>query len=147
MGLLQRTLDHNSLFPLLLDSISLSQVPPPDPNQPRIISSFITLESESKICKQAYAPGEHFTVPAEPNITAVNALGGYDIAADRLAIIDGEGEDSHASVSLRSADHLRSRPMAPRHASFLGREASRRYDRQAFQADSRYVYTSKCIGF
>jgi hypothetical protein len=26
-----------------------------------------------------------------PNVTAVNALGDFGIAADRLAIIDGEG--------------------------------------------------------
>lgn len=26
-----------------------------------------------------------------PNVSAVNDLGDYDIAADRLAIIDGEG--------------------------------------------------------
>lgn len=26
-----------------------------------------------------------------PNVTVVNALGDFDIAADRLAIIDGEG--------------------------------------------------------
>jgi len=26
-----------------------------------------------------------------PNITAVNALGGFAIAADKLAFIDGEG--------------------------------------------------------
>jgi hypothetical protein len=30
-------------------------------------------------------------VPSLPNITAVNALGDFWIAADRLAIIDGEG--------------------------------------------------------
>ena len=40
---------------------------------------------------EAFPPGEHFSVPALPNITAVNALGDFDIAADRLAIIDGEG--------------------------------------------------------
>ena len=40
---------------------------------------------------QAFPPGEHFKVPALPNITAVNALGDFEIAADRLAIIDGEG--------------------------------------------------------
>ncbi|TRM64169.1 serine carboxypeptidase S28-domain-containing protein [Schizophyllum amplum] len=65
-------------------------VAPTDPDQPRIISSFITLETESKICDLAYPPGDYFTVPSQPNITAVNALGGYDITADRLAIIDGE---------------------------------------------------------
>ena len=40
---------------------------------------------------KAFPPGEHFSVPSLPNITAVNALGDFDIAADRLAIIDGEG--------------------------------------------------------
>lgn len=40
---------------------------------------------------QAFVPGKDFIVPPLPNITAVNALGDFDIAADRLAIIDGEG--------------------------------------------------------
>lgn len=30
-------------------------------------------------------------MPLLPNITAVNALGDFDLAADRLAFIDGEG--------------------------------------------------------
>ena len=44
---------------------------------------------------KAYLPGKHFVVPALPNITVVNELGDYDIAADRLAIIDGEGQSCH----------------------------------------------------
>ncbi|KAJ3510022.1 hypothetical protein NLJ89_g4906 [Agrocybe chaxingu] len=63
---------------------------PPDQKLPRIISRLLTLGYESKICKQAFLPGVHFKVPPLPNITAVNALGDFDIAADRLAIIDGE---------------------------------------------------------
>ncbi|KAF8157984.1 peptidase S28 [Crassisporium funariophilum] len=63
---------------------------PPDQNMPRIVSRLMTLGYESKICKQAFPPGIHFTVPSLPNITAVNVLGDFDIAADRLAIIDGE---------------------------------------------------------
>ncbi|KAF9013147.1 serine carboxypeptidase S28-domain-containing protein [Cyathus striatus] len=63
---------------------------PPDMKQPRIISRLLTLAYESKICKQAFPPGEHMVVPTFPNVTAVNALGDFDIAADRLAIIDGE---------------------------------------------------------
>ncbi|CDO71761.1 hypothetical protein BN946_scf184920.g45 [Trametes cinnabarina] len=48
-----------------------------------------------QVCTQwgffmAYPPGHFFKVPAEPNITAVNSLGGYNIAYDRLAIIDGQ---------------------------------------------------------
>ncbi|KAF9061459.1 serine carboxypeptidase S28-domain-containing protein [Rhodocollybia butyracea] len=65
---------------------------PPDPSYPRIISKRIDLEYESKICRQAYAPGKHFTVPPSPNVTVVNELGDFDIAMDRLAIIDGEAD-------------------------------------------------------
>ncbi|PCH40119.1 peptidase S28 [Wolfiporia cocos MD-104 SS10] len=62
----------------------------PPAGYPRIISNRLTLEYESKICRQAYPPGKHFIVPPLPNVTAVNVLGDFDIAADRLAIIDGE---------------------------------------------------------
>ncbi|KAG1758024.1 serine carboxypeptidase S28-domain-containing protein [Suillus lakei] len=63
---------------------------PPDPAYPRIVSKLLTLEYSSKICRQAYPPGKYFVVPPMPNITAVNVLGDFAIAADRLAIIDGE---------------------------------------------------------
>ncbi|KAH9480734.1 putative extracellular serine carboxypeptidase [Psilocybe cubensis] len=63
---------------------------PADQNTPRIVSKLLTLGYESKICKQAFPPGKHFSVPSMPNITAVNALGDFWIEADRLAIIDGE---------------------------------------------------------
>ncbi|KAF7299748.1 hypothetical protein HMN09_00980700 [Mycena chlorophos] len=63
---------------------------PPDPTLPRIVSQLMTLEYQSKICRQAFPAGEHFKVPQMPNVTVVNALGDFGIAADRLAIIDGE---------------------------------------------------------
>ncbi|KAK2465388.1 hypothetical protein APHAL10511_002742 [Amanita phalloides] len=66
------------------------QAAPPDPSYPRIVSRYLTVDYLSKICKQAYLPGKYFTVPSRPNITDVNRLGGYAIAADRLAIIDGQ---------------------------------------------------------
>ncbi|KAI0632354.1 peptidase S28 [Trametes polyzona] len=62
----------------------------PPKGQPRIVSRRLDLAYESKICKQAYDPGKYFVVPPTPNITVVNAIGDFDIAADRLAIIDGE---------------------------------------------------------
>lgn len=64
--------------------------PPPDPKIPSVISKFIDLAYSSKICKQAYPPGEHFQVPPLPDIEDVNKRGGFNIAYDRLAIIDGE---------------------------------------------------------
>jgi len=63
---------------------------PPNRMQSRIISRRLTLEYESKICKQAFPAGKYFRVPLLPNIAAVNALGDFDLAADRLAFIDGE---------------------------------------------------------
>lgn len=41
---------------------------------------------------KAYPPGEHFAIPETPDVEAVNAIGGLNIAADRLAIVDGQGE-------------------------------------------------------
>jgi hypothetical protein len=65
--------------------------PPPDQKERSLVSRLLNLGYESKICKQAFPEGEHFKVPGLPNITVVNELGDFDIAADRLAIIDGEG--------------------------------------------------------
>ncbi|KZV92277.1 hypothetical protein EXIGLDRAFT_692920 [Exidia glandulosa HHB12029] len=66
---------------------------PPDPTHPRIISRLITLEYVSRICKVAYPPGKHFRVPRLPDVVgAVNSLGDFAIAADRLAFIDGTAD-------------------------------------------------------
>ena len=50
--------------------------------------------NESKTCHQAFPPGEHFQVPHMPNVNDVNKLGDFDLEADRLAFIDGEGMSS-----------------------------------------------------
>ncbi|KAH9841596.1 peptidase S28 [Rhodofomes roseus] len=62
----------------------------PPPEIPSIVSRRLTVDYDAKTCKQAFPPGKHFIVPPMPNVTAVNILGDYYIAADRLAIIDGE---------------------------------------------------------
>jgi hypothetical protein len=56
-----------------------------------IISHLLDIDYEHKICIQAFLPGEFYKVPLLPNVTAVDALGDYHIAADWLAFIDGEG--------------------------------------------------------
>ncbi|EIW65216.1 peptidase S28 [Trametes versicolor FP-101664 SS1] len=83
--------------------------PPPNPATPRIISKLITQDYASLICKLAYDPGEHFQVPPEPDVEAVNKLGGYSIAYDRLAIIDGQddpwrGDTPHSPAARPRAD-------------------------------------------
>ncbi|KAF8467929.1 peptidase S28 [Russula ochroleuca] len=62
----------------------------PPHGTPAIISRLLDIDYEHKICTQAFPPGEHYRVPSLPNVSAVNALGDYHIAADRLAFIDGE---------------------------------------------------------
>ncbi|OCF56353.1 serine carboxypeptidase [Kwoniella mangroviensis CBS 10435] len=57
---------------------------------PRIISNKLTLEYTSKICRQAFPPGKHFTVPEWPDVEEVNQRGDYEIEYDRLAFIDGD---------------------------------------------------------
>lgn len=90
----------------LSDSIALLtpfQTAPPE-GYPRIVSSLLTLDYESKTCAQAYLPGKHFQVPRLPNVTVVNVLGDFDIADDKLAFIDGDGMfsvDISPTVSLK----------------------------------------------
>jgi len=67
-------------------------VSPPDPNQRRIISHHITLDYARKICKQAYKPGTHYTLPEWPKVDEVNSLGDFTLEADRLAFIDGTAD-------------------------------------------------------
>ncbi|WVW79480.1 hypothetical protein I302_101449 [Kwoniella bestiolae CBS 10118] len=57
---------------------------------PRIISNKLTLEYTSKICRQAFPPGKHFSVPEWPDVEEVNRRGDYEIEYDRLAFIDGD---------------------------------------------------------
>ncbi|KAF8754379.1 Peptidase S28 [Rhizoctonia solani] len=63
---------------------------PPNQAYPTIVSRRLTLDYTSAICRQAFPPGEHISVPDWPNVTAVNALGDYGLSADRLAFIDGD---------------------------------------------------------
>jgi len=60
------------------------------PPYPSIVSQFLQVDLRAKACQAAFPNGEHFIIPAWPNVTVVNELGSYSIAADRLALIDGE---------------------------------------------------------
>ncbi|KDQ15895.1 hypothetical protein BOTBODRAFT_54372 [Botryobasidium botryosum FD-172 SS1] len=65
---------------------------PPDPAHARIVSKRLSLEYLAKVCKQAFPAGKEISVPAWPNVTAVNALGDFGLAADRLAFVDGSDD-------------------------------------------------------
>jgi hypothetical protein len=89
-----------------------TQTSPPDQKAARIVSRLHTLENESKICRQAFLPGVHITVPALPNVTAVNALGDFSIARNRLAIIDGEGTTLYSNPGISHLPPIRLRAAA-----------------------------------
>ena len=50
------------------------------------------IDTDSNMCgNKAYPPGQHFAIPETPDVESVNAIGGLNIAHDRLAIVDGQG--------------------------------------------------------
>lgn len=57
---------------------------------PSLLSKRLTLDFTSKLCKQAYPSGKHFSVPEWPDVEEVNRRGDYAIQSDRLAFIDGD---------------------------------------------------------
>ncbi len=59
---------------------------------PTIVSRLLTPEYAGEICELAFPPGKEFAMPASPNVTAVNQWGGLELAADRLAFIDGSAD-------------------------------------------------------
>ncbi|EGG09784.1 extracellular serine carboxypeptidase [Melampsora larici-populina 98AG31] len=54
-----------------------------------IVSRYLTLDYNTRQCKQSFPPGAHNRIPPIPDVSVPNSYGGYDIAADRLAFIDG----------------------------------------------------------
>lgn len=56
----------------------------PSPSILPIISKRLTLERDTRICKEAF----NITTPS--NVTAINQWGGFNISYPRLAFIDGE---------------------------------------------------------
>ncbi|KZT44433.1 peptidase S28 [Sistotremastrum suecicum HHB10207 ss-3] len=63
---------------------------PPDPERPRIISRVVTTEWLHSVCAKAFPDGKDMSIPTWPNVTSVNSLGDFDLAADKLAFIDGD---------------------------------------------------------
>ncbi|KAH9967739.1 hypothetical protein BGW80DRAFT_1254536 [Lactifluus volemus] len=66
----------------------------PPVGTPTIISCLLDIEYEHKICIQAFPAGEYYKVPPLPNVTSVNVLGDYHLAADSPStpFLNGSGE-------------------------------------------------------
>jgi hypothetical protein len=57
---------------------------------PKLISSLIDLNYTTNVCRNGFLPGKQFKMPSMPRNDLVNRYGSFDIAADRLAFIDGQ---------------------------------------------------------
>ena len=78
----------------------------------------MTLEHSSKICRQAYPPGKHFTVPQWPDVEEVNRRGDFALEYSRLAYIDGDRDPwrycvSHLFLSILHTDGRLHRVILP----------------------------------
>ena len=69
-------------------------------HQHKVLTVSVTLEHSSKICRQAYPPGKHFTVPQWPDVEEVNRRGDFGLEFSRLAYIDGDRDPWRYCVSL-----------------------------------------------
>ncbi|KAI0703405.1 peptidase S28 [Cytidiella melzeri] len=83
----------------------------PPPGHLRIISNTQTLEYASQICGfvSFYQQCEHYRIPDVPDVASVNAIGGLNIAADRLAIVDGQADPwrpntAHSDIAKNRTD-------------------------------------------
>jgi len=80
-------------------SFPSSESPYLPPRVNHLINS-VTLEHSSKICRQAYPPGKHFTVPQWPDVDEVNRRGDFALEYSRLAYIDGDRDPWRYCVSF-----------------------------------------------
>lgn len=66
------------------------------PSGPKLISSLMDLDYASEVCRKGFPKGKYYTMPDHPNVKEVNDIGGFNIAKDRLAFINGQCECSLA---------------------------------------------------
>ncbi|BGP18290.1 hypothetical protein JCM10213_008464 [Rhodosporidiobolus nylandii] len=61
-------------------------------DKPSLVSRLITTDYTAQVCRGAFPPGELNRVPKEPNVTAINQWGSFDLSYSRLAFIDGSAD-------------------------------------------------------
>jgi hypothetical protein len=49
----------------------------------------LTLARSQQWCTWAFPPGKYNAIPPTPDLSQFNKFGGFNIKADRLALIDG----------------------------------------------------------
>ncbi|GAA5844809.1 hypothetical protein JCM11251_002284 [Rhodosporidiobolus azoricus] len=59
---------------------------------PSLVSRLITPDYTGQICRKAFPPGNINRVLGEPNVTAINQYGSFNLSYPRLAFIDGSAD-------------------------------------------------------
>ena len=71
---------------------------------PKLVSTLLDNAYATEICRKAFPPGKFFQMPATPNVTEINSIGGFaspfDISYDRLAFINGQCESSPFALAM-----------------------------------------------
>ena len=62
------------------------------PHGPSLISRVLQKDYTQQWCNWAFPKGTYNSIPAEPDLTPYNKYGGFNISADRLALIDGSAD-------------------------------------------------------
>ncbi|KAN0066001.1 Serine carboxypeptidase [Thecaphora frezii] len=57
---------------------------------PKVVSTLLDYDYVHDICKRGFPKGRVNSVPPRPNVDEVNKLGGFELAVDRLAFVDGQ---------------------------------------------------------
>ncbi|GAK62376.1 peptidase S28 [Moesziomyces antarcticus] len=57
---------------------------------PKLVSTLLDYAYAHEICQRGFPKGDHFEMPARPDIDEVNRLGNFALAVDRLAFVDGQ---------------------------------------------------------
>lgn len=80
---------------LTLTEVTMLNAEAAPEGRPSLISRVIQPSHSQQWCEWAFPPGKYSSIPKSPDVERWNSRGGYEIAADRLALVDG-GEDPWA---------------------------------------------------
>lgn len=103
-----------------------------------MISKRVSYESLHYVCKQAFPPGDLYSIPEQPNIDSVNSIGGYELARDRLAFIDGEG-DPWREATIHSANFAKPRVSTDTRPNYLIPHGGHCYDLYQDTVEPKYM--------
>lgn len=94
---------------------------------PSLISRVLNGTYMQTWCNQSFPPGQHSSIPPQPDVNVINRYGGLNIAAPNLALIDGEA-DVWVDLTYHSHDNPGIRISSDENPSYLIAGAGHHWD-------------------